>query len=177
MPFTEADYLPSEEELKVTELNLTAAPLRAASHHLGKYCDEQSKEFMLCSREEKDPRKCIYEGKEVTRCGLDFFQKIKGSCAEEFTSYWKCIDHSCYDMRFKWCRPQQAAFDKCVFNTIGQERPAPGFFSRIRIHDSKRPAPVRNIPMPEAVPEAIDPTSMPVPESVDTGSRNTAGFK
>jgi len=174
MPFTEADYLPSEEELKVTELNMTAAPLRAAAHQMGKYCDEQSKEFMLCRREEKDPRKCVYEGKEVTRCGVEFLQKMKKSCAKEFTDYWKCVDHSAMDMRLHWCRGKQALFDRCVFDTIGQERPPPGHFSRIRIHESKRPEPQRVIPMPDPVPEPIDPTSVPVPESVSTGTRNSA---
>ena len=43
MPFTEAEHLPSFEELDVQELNMTAAPLRAGAHHLGKYCDNQSK--------------------------------------------------------------------------------------------------------------------------------------
>ena len=27
---------------------------------------------MLCVAEEKDPRKCINEGKEVSRCGVEF---------------------------------------------------------------------------------------------------------
>ena len=56
---------------------------------------------MLCVKEEKDPRKCINEGKEVTRCGMDFFQKMKAECAHEFTQYWNCLDHSGYDMHFK----------------------------------------------------------------------------
>ena len=43
MAFTNDDYLPSFEELKVPELNLTTAPLKAGSHYLGKYCDNQSR--------------------------------------------------------------------------------------------------------------------------------------
>ena len=43
MPFTNTDWLPSYEELSVPEINLSAAPMRAAAHHLGKYCDNQSK--------------------------------------------------------------------------------------------------------------------------------------
>lgn len=53
---------------------------------------------MLCYSEEKDPRKCLKEGKEVTRCGVEFFQKIKSHCAEQFTQYWKCVDRSGHDM-------------------------------------------------------------------------------
>ncbi len=56
---------------------------------------------MLCSKEEKDPRKCVGEGKEVTRCGIEFFQKVKEHCAEEFTKYWKCLDNSGMDMAYK----------------------------------------------------------------------------
>ena len=58
-------------------------------------------EFMLCMSEEKDPRKCLNEGKEVTRCGLEFLHKVKDNCATEFTEHWKCVDHSGYDMNLK----------------------------------------------------------------------------
>ena len=43
MPFTNADYLPSPEELKTEEINMSAAPLKAGAHHFGKYCDHESK--------------------------------------------------------------------------------------------------------------------------------------
>lgn len=56
---------------------------------------------MLCMAEEKDPRKCLNEGKEVTRCGLNFFSKLRDNCADEFTTYWNCIDHSGFDMHYK----------------------------------------------------------------------------
>ena len=56
---------------------------------------------MLCKRELKDPRHCLAEGKEVTRCGFEFFGKVKKNCGEEFTKYWKCLDHSKGDMQFK----------------------------------------------------------------------------
>lgn len=47
---------------------------------------------MLCRNELKDPRKCVNEGKAVTSCALNFFRKIKGSCAAEFTQYANCLD-------------------------------------------------------------------------------------
>lgn len=53
---------------------------------------------MLCVKEEKDPRKCINEGKEVTRCGLEFYRKVKVSCPQEFTDYWTCLDHGFFNM-------------------------------------------------------------------------------
>ena len=48
MSYTDDDYLPSPAELDVPqEINLTSAPLRAASFQLGKWCDEQSKVLSL----------------------------------------------------------------------------------------------------------------------------------
>ena len=55
---------------------------------------------MLCNEEEKDPRKCLREGKEVTRCGVEFYNKVRGSCAESFTKYWQCLDNAGRDMNF-----------------------------------------------------------------------------
>lgn len=153
MVFTNADWIPTYEELTVPEINLSSAPLRAASHHFGRYCDQQSKEFILCNQEEKDPRKCINEGKDVTQCGLEFFKKIKLHCAEEFTTYWKCIDRSQYDMHFKNCRKTQAVFDKCILDSFGQERPEPGYFSKIRVHHTNRPKPETSVVMPEPLPD------------------------
>jgi NADH dehydrogenase (ubiquinone) 1 alpha subcomplex subunit 8 len=172
MVFTNADWLPTYDELTVPEIELSSAPLRAAAHHFGKYCDEQSKEFMLCYQEEKDPRKCVNEGKEVTRCGLEFFKKVKVHCAEEFTEYWKCIDRSGHDMNFKPCRATQKIFDGCILDKLGQERPGPGYFSKARVHHTKRPEPSKDIILPEAIPET--PTwdrKDPAPPSTRLGAR------
>ena len=49
---------------------------------------------MLCNAELKDPRKCLNEGKEVTRCGVEFFNKVRDNCAEEFNSYSKCLENA-----------------------------------------------------------------------------------
>lgn len=51
-------------------------------------------EFLLCRTEEKDPRKCLNEGKELTACAFEFFRKVKANCTEEFTQYANCIDKS-----------------------------------------------------------------------------------
>lgn len=53
---------------------------------------------MLCVKEEQDPRKCINEGKEVTRCGFDFYRLLKKNCQEEFNTYHECIDKAGYSM-------------------------------------------------------------------------------
>ena len=55
---------------------------------------------MLCRNEEKDPRKCLAEGRAVTACSLEFFRKVKKSCASEFTQYANCLDRSSTDFSF-----------------------------------------------------------------------------
>merc|ERR1711974_198455 len=57
--------------------------LRSAAMHLGKYCEVQNNEFMLCRSETQDPRTCLGAGKEVTSCSMDFFRKVKATCAAE----------------------------------------------------------------------------------------------
>lgn len=57
-------------------------------------------EFMLCRMEERDPRKCLREGKVVTACALKFFQAVKRNCAQEFTDLALCLDKSSQDMSF-----------------------------------------------------------------------------
>ena len=43
MVITNAFKLPTEEELDVPELNVTAAALHTGAFHLGKYCEDQCK--------------------------------------------------------------------------------------------------------------------------------------
>ena len=53
---------------------MSSAVLKAAAHHFGSQCDAPNKEFMLCRWEEKDPRKCLEEGRKVNACALNFFR-------------------------------------------------------------------------------------------------------
>lgn len=53
---------------------MSSAVLKAAAHHYGSQCDKANKEFMLCRWEEKDPRKCLKEGRKVNDCALNFFR-------------------------------------------------------------------------------------------------------
>lgn len=66
--------LPTLEDLKVQEVKVSSSVLKAAAHHYGAQCDKPNKEFMLCRWEEKDPRRCLEEGKLVNKCALDFFR-------------------------------------------------------------------------------------------------------
>lgn len=104
--------------------------------------------------EEKDPRKCINEGKAVTACTLDFFRKVKKSCLDEFNQYSNCIDKSSGDYSLKQCRKTQGVFDKCVLEKMNIERPAFGYFCEARVHDTKRPKPLEE-------PKAVYPDATP----------------
>lgn len=58
------------------------------------------------------------------------------------------------DIIYFSCRKTQAVYDKCVFDNLGIERPEYGYFSRIKVHDSKRPKPQPEAPAvyPDATP-------------------------
>ncbi|KAK3923122.1 NADH dehydrogenase [ubiquinone] 1 alpha subcomplex subunit 8 [Frankliniella fusca] len=141
MVVTKQFQLPTEEELTVPELNVTAAAYATGAFHLGKYCEEPCKEFMLCRDELNDPRKCLAEGKQVTACGIEFFKKVKKSCLAEFTQYQKCLISSSADYQYAPCRKTQNVFDECVKAHLGVERPRPYYYCEPKIHDSKRPKP------------------------------------
>ena len=49
-------WLPTEAELSVEEVPLGTPSLRAGAMHLGKACEAQNNEFMLCRNETQDPR-------------------------------------------------------------------------------------------------------------------------
>ncbi|XP_061460195.1 NADH dehydrogenase [ubiquinone] 1 alpha subcomplex subunit 8 [Rhineura floridana] len=132
--------LPSQQELEVEEVSVSTAVLKAAAHHYGSQCDRPNKEFMLCRWEEKDPRKCLKEGKEVNRCALDFFRQVKLHCAEPFTQYWTCIDYN-HLLELRHCRKQQEVFDECVLDKLGWVRPDLGQLSKVTKVKTERPLP------------------------------------
>ena len=102
--FTDEDYLPHPDEVTIEELPVTWGPLKAASLQLGKFCEFESNEFMLCKQETGDPRKCLQEGRDVTACGHRFLQRLKETCYEEFTSFWRCMDQK------QWTRFNEYVF-------------------------------------------------------------------
>uniref|UniRef100_A0A8D0DME5 NADH dehydrogenase [ubiquinone] 1 alpha subcomplex subunit 8 n=1 Tax=Salvator merianae TaxID=96440 RepID=A0A8D0DME5_SALMN len=133
--------IPTSEELEVQEVNVSSAVLKAAAHHFGSQCDKSNKEFMLCRWEEKDPRKCLDEGKAVNKCALEFFRyRLKVHCAEPFTQYWTCIDYYGHQ-ELRRCRKQQQVFDDCVLDKLGWERPDLGQLSKVTKVKTDRPIP------------------------------------
>lgn len=58
-------------------------------------------------------------------------RQIKANCAESFTEYWTCLDYSNL-LELRRCRQQQKAFDSCVLDKLGWERPDLGDLSKVR---------------------------------------------
>ncbi|CAH1966090.1 unnamed protein product [Acanthoscelides obtectus] len=141
MVLTESVNLPTEEELTVQEVNLSGPALKAGAFHLGKACEFENNEFVLCRDELKDPRKCLAEGKAITNCALNFFRQIKKTCADEFMQYVHCLDKSSPDQKFEPCRKTQTVFDKCVKDNLGIERPPYDYYARVHVHQTARPRP------------------------------------
>jgi len=163
---TDEVVMPSMEELEVKEINVSSPILRASGVYLGKYCDEQCKEYMLCKKEEKDPRFCLNEGKTVTACGYQFFQKMKSSCRAEVEAYSKCLEWNSPSMEFRYCRKAQSLFDQCMKEKMNMERPPFGYFSQVRVHQTSRPKPPNFTPKFEQAPGL--PEDYPRPPPVRT---------
>lgn len=111
------------KDLEIEELAATSAVLTAAAHALGKYCDEDFKDFMGCRYVTKDPRQCLEEGKLVTKCAMKFFKAMKVHCHEEFTKYWTCLDHN--NQEYGYCRKSQIPYDKCVLEKMNIDTEQP----------------------------------------------------
>ena len=111
----------SSKDLDVEELNVTSAVLMGAAHHYGNHCKKQNETFMECRIESKDPRKCLQEGAEVTKCAVDFFRKVKGSCNEAFTKHWTCLDY--HNQEYIYCKSTQKEFDACMAEKLNMHKP------------------------------------------------------
>lgn len=137
---TAETYLPTFEELEHPDIPFSTNILKAGAPQLGKYCEDKNDEFMLC-RSELGLNRCVKEGKEVTDCTMEFFSKLKKNCYHELERFSYCLDKASADMTIRKCRKTQAAFDECVFEKFGIPKPSFGYFSRVRVYDSPRPAP------------------------------------
>lgn len=146
MTLTDDIYLPTPEEIKHKDIPLTHNYFLSSAMWLGKYCDNQSKEFMLCRKEEQDPRKCLEYGRQLTDCGMEFFRFVKHNCREELEWYTKCLDWTGPEPSYRRCRHEQALFDGCMADN-GMERAHFGYFQMMRVHHSDRPRPKAFVPV------------------------------
>lgn len=53
---------------------------------------------MLCRLEERDPRKCLKEGKLVTACGVEFYRKLKKTCRDELELFSRCTEFKSWEL-------------------------------------------------------------------------------
>ncbi|CAL7942358.1 unnamed protein product [Xylocopa violacea] len=163
MVFTKNFQLPSDEELETQELDVGWAYLSAAAVFLGKKCEWYNDEFMLCRHEMKDPRKCLKEGKEVTKCAIGVFQDLKKHCRDVFENHVQCVvETSQTQTNERHCRKTRDIFDDCVLKNLNIERPPFGYFCEARVHDTARPKPEpKVIEYPDPVPEPVAPPYRP----------------
>jgi len=100
---------------------------------------------MQCRAEERDPRKCLNEGREVTECGLSFIQDVKKTCRDEAEAFARCVEWNSQDLQFEFCRREEKIFDACMDKKMKAVKPPFGYFSQVRIHDSKRQPPLPRV--------------------------------
>ncbi|KAJ2953357.1 hypothetical protein O0L34_g947 [Tuta absoluta] len=178
MVITKDLKLPSCQELKVKEVNLSSAHLMAAAPYLGKYCEAVNNEFMLCRKENGDnPIPCVKTGKLVTSCTLEFFKKVKKCCRHEHDQYANCIDKSSGNYQPWHCRKTHAVYEQCIHKHVGVKNPGFGYFTRGRIHTTGMEAPSK--PQRPCTPTDEDTPSLPDDDECKTkrtaarfGSRN-----
>ncbi|RNA17326.1 NADH dehydrogenase [ubiquinone] 1 alpha subcomplex subunit 8 [Brachionus plicatilis] len=171
MTATNETYLPTYEELYVPPINLTSSGLKAGAPYLGVFCDKESKEFMLCKAEEKDPRKCLDSNKQVSLCASKFFHQVRENCAIQFTNYWMCLDKAPEgQMSYQFCRKTQAELDKCMSEKMNLNRPEVGWMSKVKLHQTDRPKPVQKQADIQSLPEAAS-SFKEVPEALDSLKR------
>jgi NADH dehydrogenase (ubiquinone) 1 alpha subcomplex subunit 8 len=55
----------------VDEVGSTSAPLFSMAYVLDAACKDYNEDFMLCKNSTQDPKKCLAEGRKVTRCAVN----------------------------------------------------------------------------------------------------------
>ena len=77
---------------------------------------------------------------------MEFFRKVKATCAAEFMSYVNCMEKSSGDMQFYECRKTQGVYDTCVQEKMGMERPHYGYHSLPKVFFVRKRVMTLNIP-------------------------------
>jgi NADH dehydrogenase (ubiquinone) 1 alpha subcomplex subunit 8 len=49
-----------------------------------------------------------------------------------------CLEKSSTELDYKYCRVTQAAFDTCMKEKLGMERPHFGYHALVKVHETKR---------------------------------------
>ena len=107
---------PLKNEPFVPEVGLSSAPLESMSFFFNSACSKYSDDYVLCKTENTDPKKCLLEGRKVTRCALDLISKLKSQCQDSWQAHWECLDMN--NHTFYKCRSQETEFNDCVFSKL-----------------------------------------------------------
>ena len=99
-------------DLETQEVEISTAPLQAGAFRYQAYCKEINDTFIQCRYWKKDPRKCIPEGRDVAKCGNEFFRVVKANCDASFVQFFECLDNG--NMEYKNCVKQRKLFDTCM---------------------------------------------------------------
>jgi NADH dehydrogenase (ubiquinone) 1 alpha subcomplex subunit 8 len=100
----------------VDEVGVTSAPMFSMSFAFGSACKTYTEDFMLCKNNSQDPKKCLKEGRKVTRCAINLIEKLKENCNQVWENHYKCLDMK--NQMFEKCRTQEKAFNDCLFTKM-----------------------------------------------------------
>ncbi|KAI8903582.1 hypothetical protein EDD86DRAFT_195635 [Gorgonomyces haynaldii] len=113
----------SSEPKKVDEIGLTSAPLKSMAFYFAKFCQDYNDDYILCKSKTNDPEQCLLEGRKVTRCGIDFAEKLKAKCLQQWQEHYECLDMN--NQMYQKCRPKESLLSDCVFREFGITKTIP----------------------------------------------------
>ena len=64
--------------------------------------------------------------------------QVKAFCADEFTTYVRCIERTNQFQEIHQCRKTQYAFDACMKKNLDMDRPSYAYNTLAKIHDTDR---------------------------------------
>jgi NADH dehydrogenase (ubiquinone) 1 alpha subcomplex subunit 8 len=109
------------QQIKRGDLCIPSHALKAGAFQYAKQCGDINREYMLCKKEENDPRKCLKYSHKVSDCAADFYTNVTDVCGQQFTKLAGCLELNTR-RSYQFCRLQQLDFDKCVYENLGYDK-------------------------------------------------------
>mmetsp|Transcript_10358 Transcript_10358/g.34539 ORF Transcript_10358/g.34539 Transcript_10358/m.34539 type:complete len:112 (+) Transcript_10358:42-377(+) len=91
---------------------LVGPVLYATNKHIEESCKSVNKFFMQCKQDDRNPRSCLNQGKEVIDCVNRVVRSVDAKCPAQLTAYARCMDKN--HCHFEKCREEQAALESCM---------------------------------------------------------------
>jgi NADH dehydrogenase (ubiquinone) 1 alpha subcomplex subunit 8 len=115
--------VPNNNKKDDTIVEATSSVLMSSAYFINEHCKDYSDDYMLCRRENSDPRVCEKEGRKVSRCVNSLLSLLDKNCPEEFDNHWKCLE---MNNNYYWkCRSEEKQFNACVFKMLGMKKSIP----------------------------------------------------